>query len=435
MPPSPSHEVPRRPVCGATLIVGAGQAGLQLAVSLRQLGDTAPITLIGEEPHAPYQRPPLSKEFLSGAAGPEALELRAPGFYADNGIELLRGEQTADVALSPGGPPGSGTAVTSTGREIAFARLALTTGAAPRRLALPGADLDGICYLRGHDDAADLRTRLERAVRVVVVGGGFIGLEAAATARAGGCAVTVVEAGDRLMGRAVSPAVSAFYLDAHRRRGVEVLLSRGVEGFTGADGRVGGVLLAGGERLPADLVLVGVGVVPRTELAERLGLLCEGGIVVDGCARTSDPAVVAAGDCTVRPDPMTGAGRVRLESVQNAVAQAQTAAATLLGRPAEVRTVPWFWSYQGDLRLQIAGLSAGHDAYVVRGTPQEERFSVLYYRDGRLIAADAVNRPADYMAVRRALADGATVPPGPAADDSVPLKSLLTPAAAPAPAV
>jgi 3-phenylpropionate/trans-cinnamate dioxygenase ferredoxin reductase subunit len=421
-------------VSGGTLIVGASQAGLQLAVSLRQSGDTAPITMVGEEPHPPYQRPPLSKEFLAGQAELESLEFRAPSFYAESGIELVRGERVADVALPPYGPPGSGTAVTASGRELPFDRLALTTGAGPRRLALPGADLDGICYLRDHDDAADLRSRLATASRVVVVGGGFIGLEAAAAASTLGRQVTVVEAGERLMARAVAPAVSDFYLRAHQRRGVDILLSRGVAGFAGDSGRVAGVLLADGTKLPADLVLVGVGVVPRTELAERLGLTCEGGIVVDTYARTSDPAVVAAGDCTLRPHPMTGQGRVRLESVQNAVAQAQVAAATLLGRLEEVRSVPWFWSYQGDLRLQIAGLSTGFDEYVVRGEPDEERFCVLYYRQGRLLAADAVNRPADYMAVRRALTQGATVPPERAGDDSVPLKSLLAAPADAAPA-
>ncbi|WP_051839648.1 NAD(P)/FAD-dependent oxidoreductase [Streptomyces sp. NRRL F-5126] len=403
-----------------TLIVGASQAGLQLAVSLRQLGDTGRITLVGEEAHAPYQRPPLSKEFLAGAAELDSLAFRAPSFYADNGIDLVCGERI--TAVRPG------LATTASGRTLPHRRLALTTGASPRRLRVPGADLAGVHYLRDHDDAAGLRGELASARRVVVVGGGFIGLEAASVARAAGRSVTVVEAADRLLGRAVTPLVSEFYARAHRRRGVEVLLSAGVAGFEPAEGggRVGAVVLGDGSSLAADLVLVGVGAVPRTELAEQLGLACEGGIVVDAQARTSDPAVVAAGDCTVQPHPVTGEGLVRIESVQNAVAQAQTAAATLLGRPAPAGAVPWFWSFQGDLRLQIAGLSAGHDTYVVRGDVDGEHFSVLYYRDGRLLAVDAVNRPADYMAVRKALTQGATVPPGAAADGSVPLKSLIT---------
>ncbi len=410
-----------------TLIVGASQAGLQLAVSLRQFGDTSPITLVGEEPHPPYQRPPLSKEFLAGKAEMDALALRTPAFYAESGITLVSGERITEVALSADGPAGSGTAVTAAGRTLPFDRLALTTGADPRRLPLPGADLDGVCYLRSHDEAADLRRRLASAHHVVVVGGGFIGLEAAAVARAAGRTVTVVEAAERLMGRAVAPVVSEFYHRAHLRRGCEVRLASAVTAVEGGpDGRVAAVLLADGTRLPADLVLVGAGVVPRTELAEQLGLVCDGGIVVDARARTSRPEIVAAGDCTVRPDPLTGRGRVRLESVQNAVAQAQTAAATLLGRDDPAAAVPWFWSHQGDLRLQIAGLSAGHDRFVVRGEPDDERFSVLYYRDGRLLAVDSVNRPADYMAVRKALGDGATIDPEAARDADVPLKSLLS---------
>ncbi|WP_066952544.1 NAD(P)/FAD-dependent oxidoreductase [Streptomyces lushanensis] len=422
---------------GGTLIVGASQAGLQLAVSLRQLGDTAPITLIGEEPHPPYQRPPLSKEFLAGEADLGSLAFRMPGFYESAGIDLICGERVTEVSLpaagSAGGRPastagastGSGVATTATGRTLPFGRLALTVGSAPRRLAVPGSDLDGICVLRDRDDAARLRSRLLTASRVVVVGGGFIGLEAAAVARALGKDVTVVEAAPRLLARAVAPVLSEFYLRAHQRRGTRVLLSGAVTAFCGTDGRVTGVDLADGTRLPADLVLVGVGAVPRTELAERIGLECEGGIVVDADARTSDPAVCAAGDCTVQPHPTTGLGRVRLESVQNAVAQATVAAATLLGRPAGPRAVPWFWSYQGDLRLQIAGLSTGYDDCVVRGEPDSERFSVLYYREDRLLAVDAVNSPADYMAVRGALTRGATVERGAAADTSASLKSLL----------
>jgi 3-phenylpropionate/trans-cinnamate dioxygenase ferredoxin reductase subunit len=418
-----------------TVIVGASQAGLQLAVSLRQLGHRAPITLVGEETHAPYQRPPLSKEFLAGQAEFETLAFRATDFYATHGIDLVCGECVTDLALDSTGPEGYGTARISGGRELPFSQLALTVGAGPRRLAaLPGADLDGICYLRDHDDAVHLRLRLATARRVVVVGGGFIGLEVAAAARATGKDVTVVEATDRLMGRAVAPVVSEFYRTAHERRGITVRLATGVTGFEGAEGRVSGISLADGTRLPADLVLVGVGVVPRTELAEQLGLECDRGIVVDAFARTSNPAVVSAGDCTVRPHPLTGVGRVRLESVQNAVAQAQTAAATLAGRPEDVRAVPWFWSFQGDLKLQIAGLSHDYDEYVVRGEPDSERFSVLYYRQGRLLAVDALNRPADYMAARKALANGATIPGEQARDADVPLKSLITAAAHAVPA-
>jgi 3-phenylpropionate/trans-cinnamate dioxygenase ferredoxin reductase subunit len=412
-------------VSGGTLVVGASQAGVQLAASLRELGDTAPITLLGAEAHAPYQRPPLSKEFLSGTSGHEALAFRTTAFYADNGIELVCGERVVGLTLTGTGAPGAGVARTASGRELGFDRLALTVGARPRRLQVPGADLDGILYLRDLDDALELRTRLAAASRVVVVGGGFIGLEAAAAARAQDKPVTVVEAADRLVGRAVAPVVSEFYLHAHQRRGTTVLLSAAVAGFTGTGGRVSGVQLADGTELPADLVMVGVGVVPRTELAEQIGLECDGGIVVDAYARTSAPSVVAAGDCTVQPHPLTGAGRVRLESVPSAVAQAGLAAAALLGTLQESRNVPWFWSNQGDLRLQIAGLSTGFDQHVVRGEPDSEKFSVLYYRDGQLLGADAVNNAADYLVVRKALTLGVNIPADAAAEAATPLKTLL----------
>jgi 3-phenylpropionate/trans-cinnamate dioxygenase ferredoxin reductase component len=414
-------------VDAGTLIVGASQAGLQLAVSLRELGDPGTITLVGAEVHPPYQRPPLSKEYLSGTADGTTLAFRAPSFYADQAIDLVCGERVEQVALRR---DGSGCARTSGGRELRFDRLALTTGAEPRRLSVPGADLDGICYLRDLDDARRLRTRLAEARRVVVVGGGFVGLEAAAVARARGLEVTVVEALDRLIARAVAPVVSAFYKDAHERRGTTVLLGTGVVGFRGEDGQVSSVVLTDGRELPADLVMVGVGVVPRTELAEQLGLECDGGIVVDTYARTSNPAVVAAGDCTVLPHPVTGEGRVRLESVNNAVTQAATAAGSLMGKLEVAPNVPWFWSNQGDLRLQIAGLAAGFDDYVVRGEPDSEKFSVLYYREGRLLAVDAVNAPGDYMVVRKALTQGTSIPIERAADASTPLKQLLLAAAA-----
>jgi 3-phenylpropionate/trans-cinnamate dioxygenase ferredoxin reductase component len=410
-------------VTAGTLIVGASQAGLQLAVSLRELGDSSPITLVGEELHQPYQRPPLSKEFLAGDADVASLAFRVPAFYADSGIELVCGEQVTGARLTK--PAGGGVATTASGRMLPFDRLALTVGAAPRQMDVPGSDLDGICYLRDSDDAVDLRSRLEQAANVVVVGGGFIGLEATAAARAQGRSVTVVEAADRLLPRAVAPVVSDFYRRAHERRGVRVLLESQVAGFTGDREAVTAVQLADGRELPADLVLVGVGIVPRTELAGQLGLECDGGIVVDVHARTSEPSVVSAGDCTVQPHPMTGLDRVRLESVQNAVAQATVAAKTLMAQLETPRTVPWFWSYQGDLKLQIAGLSAGYDQHVVRGEPDTERFSVLYYRDGQLLAIDAVNNAIEYMVVRKALTQGANIPADAAGDASIPLKSSV----------
>ncbi|RBM17690.1 ferredoxin [Prauserella sp. PE36] len=396
-----------------TLIVGAGQAGAQLATSLREAGYTAPITLVGHEPHLPYQRPPLSKAYLLGRADATGLTLRSAAFYADRGIEVLIGQRV--VELTPK------RAAIAGGRALTFDRLALTVGARVRQLTVPGAELDGVHHLRVLADSDRLRAALAAARRVVVVGGGFVGLEAAAAARTFGVEVTVVEAADRLLGRAVAPVVSEFYRQAHQRRGVRVLLGSAVTEILGRDGAVAGVGLADGTELPADLVLVGIGVVPRTELAEQLGLLCAGGVVVDSNARTSIPTVVAAGDCTVQPGPV---GPIRIESVQNAVAQAKIAAASLAGRPEPAREVPWFWSDQGELKLQIAGISAGHDQTVVRGSPEAERFAVLYYRAGVLVAVDAVNSPADYLVGRKALAQGLTVPADEAGSDRS-LKELL----------
>lgn len=402
------------------LIVGAGQAGVQLAVTLRDSGYPGAVTLVGAEPHAPYQRPPLSKAFLTGRADAAGLAFRTPGFYAQHEITLVCGERvnriTADAA-------GSGVAEAASGRTFGFTRLALAVGGRSRRIDVAGAELDGICYLRDVADARRLRERLAAAARLVVVGGGFIGLEIAAVARARGKNVTVVEAEDRLLARAVAPVTSEFYCAAHRRRGTEVRLGAAVTGFLGADGRVAGVELADGAVLPADLVLVSAGMAVDTGLAEQLGLACDRGIVVDELARTSNAAIVAAGDCTTQRHRHS-TGMVRLESVQNAVDQARTAALTVAGAPRPYRDVPWFWSDQDTLKLQIAGLSGGYDRCVVRGDPGAENFSALYYRRGQLIAAECVNRAADYLAVRRALSQGMTIPPGRAADTDLPLKTL-----------
>jgi len=407
-----------------TLIVGASQAGVQLASSLRDLGDDQPIMLVGSEARPPYQRPPLSKAYLAGKATPEALEFRAPAWYAEKKVDLRLDTKIEKLELDePRG--GSGIATTRAGERIGFARLALTVGGRARRLRLPGAELDGVCYLRHLRNADDLRTRLEAANHIVVIGGGFIGLEAAAAATAAGKDVTVVDVADRLLGRAVAPVVSEFYLHAHQRRGTHVLLNTGIAQIEGVEGRVSGVRLADGTVLPAEIVLVGIGLEPRTELADQLGLEVDAGIVVDEFARTTNPAIVAAGDCTTLPHPLNGTGRVRIESVQNAIAQAQTAAATLLGKPQATRAVPWFWSDQADLKLQIAGLSQGYDQVVVRGEPDSEQFSVLYYAGGRLLAIDAVNAARDFMLVRKLLGQGGTIPAESAGDTSRQLKELV----------
>ncbi|UTT61631.1 NAD(P)/FAD-dependent oxidoreductase [Microcella humidisoli] len=416
-------------IADATLIIGASQAGVQLAATLRELGDDRPIVLVGDEPHAPYQRPPLSKAYLSGEITSDDLVFRTPEWFAQHHIEVLAGETIAAVDRHA---TGGGEAVTGSGRRIPFARLALTTGAEPRRLDLPGIDLPGVHYLRTADDAAAIAARLATARSLVVIGGGFIGLEVAASARKRGVAVTVLEAAPRLVGRVVSEQTSAFYLDAHRRRGIDVVLDARIASLDGTDA-VTGVRLDDGTVIAADIVLVGIGVVPRIDLATQLGLQVDGGIVVDSACRTSDPSIVAAGDCAIMPNPYARGSMpmVRLESVHNALEQAKVAAATLMGQPADYRTVPWFWSDQADIKLQIAGLSTGYDATVLRGDPESEKFSVLYYRDGELIAADCINQPLDFMAVRSALGRGATVPADAAADLSTPLKKSVVEPTAP----
>lgn len=406
-----------------TLVVGGGQAATQLALSLRELGDTAPITIVGAEEHAPYQRPPLSKAFLKADADPASLALRADAFYERARVNVVRSTRVDGISLHADGS--SGTAHSANGFEVPFERLALTTGARVRRLNVPGAQLAGVCYLRDVNDAQHLKRQLSMSDHVVIVGGGFIGLEAAAVAREQAKHVTVVEGANRLVPRAVAPVVSTFLLQAHERRGTNILLESSVVGIDESLGHVTGVTLSNGSVLRADLVVVGIGIEPRTELAEQLGLRCDRGIVVDAYARTSNPAITAAGDCTIMPNPAGGDAMVRLESVQNAVDQAKCAAASLIGMPRPYDAVPWFWSDQADLKLQIAGLSWGFDEHVVRGDPDSERFSVLYYREGALIGVDAINCPQDYMAVRRALSSKQSIPRDQAGRVDVPLKQMV----------
>jgi 3-phenylpropionate/trans-cinnamate dioxygenase ferredoxin reductase component len=321
---------------------------------------------------------------------------------------------------------GQGEAVTQDGEKISFDKVVLATGATPRRLTIPGGEADGVIYLRDIDSARRLSRGLADARKVVVIGGGFIGLEAAAAARMRGIEVTILEAGDRLLGRVAAPPISEFYRQAHENRGAAVITGAAVtEIAVGKEGEVTGVVLADGQEIPADLVVVGIGVLPRTALAQQLDLKCERGILVDHAARTSHPDVYAAGDCTQQPHPFLPGELVCVESVQNAAAQGKIVAASILGHPLPTPQVPWFWSDQGDLKLQIAGLSQGYDEYIVRGDPATESFSLLYYRRHRLIAVDAINQSHDFMAVRRALGKNATIDPERAGDITVPLKTLI----------
>ncbi|VFA90643.1 Rhodocoxin reductase [Nocardia farcinica] len=406
------------------LIIGSSQAGVSLATSLRALGHPEPITLLGDENHRPYQRPALSKEWLQGGITTESLIFRAREYWAEHRIDVVKNERIIRIDKRA---DGSGVAHSLSGAEFPFDRLALAVGARPRRLLLPGADLPGVLYLRNADDALELKARVPRVRDVVVIGGGFIGLEAAASLTVMGRRVTVLEAASRLVPRAVGPQTSAHLLGHHRAAGIEVVLEANVRRILPRGDRVGGVELADGRVVPADLVLVGVGVVPNTELAESIGLDCADGVRVDASALASDGVTVAVGDCANLPNPMPGAppgDRIRFESVNNAVEQAKVAAYALTGRREEYSGIPWFWSNQGNLKLQIAGLSPGYDRTLVRSIPERGKFSVLYYRGDRLLAADCVDNPLDFLAVRHALATGAAIPFEAAADPSVPLKSV-----------
>ncbi len=419
------------------LIIGASQSGVQLAVSLRALGFDEHITLLGDEDHRPYQRPALSKEFLQGTVESESLIFRSNEYWAEHNVELVKGEYIVRIDKDA---DGSGVAHASSGRQLAFKRLALTVGARARKLEIEGGDLDGVLYLRNADDALALKARVGDATDVVVIGGGFIGLEAASSLQKMGKNVAVLEFGPRLVGRAVGEETAEYFLQAHRARGLDIRLNTSAKRFTAGgaagdnapgDGRraVAGVELQDGTVLPAQIVLVGIGVIPNTQLAEQLGLAVDNGIVVDRFALASDGTTVAIGDCANMPNPVPGSEpgeRIRLESVNNAIEHAKVAAYSLTGRREEYAGIPWFWSNQADLKLQIAGLCSGYDRTVLRQDQERGKFSVLYYRQGRIIAADCVNAPLDFMAVKNALAKGQNIPADAAADPATPLKTITT---------
>ncbi|WP_427170006.1 NAD(P)/FAD-dependent oxidoreductase [Arthrobacter sp. 92] len=413
------------------LIIGASQSGVQLAVSLRALGFDEHITLLGDEDHRPYQRPALSKEFLQGTVESESLIFRSNEYWAEHNVELVKGEYIVKIDKEA---DGSGVAYSSSGKQFPFKRLALTVGARARKLEIEGGDLDGVLYLRNADDALALKARVGDAQDVVVIGGGFIGLEAASSLQKMGKNVTVLEFGPRLVGRAVGEETAEYFLQAHRARGLDIRLNTSAKRFTAAgtaDNRtaVAGVELQDGTVLPAQIVLVGIGVIPNTQLAEQLGLAVDNGIVVDRFALASDGTTVAIGDCANMPNPVPGSApgeRIRLESVNNAIEHAKVAAYSLAGRREEYAGIPWFWSNQADLKLQIAGLCNGYDQTVLRRDEERGKFSVLYYRQGQVIAADCVNAPLDFMAVKNALARGQNIPADAAADPATPLKTITT---------
>ena len=403
------------------VIVGSGQAGFQVAASLRSDAFDGPITLIGDEAGLPYQRPPLSKGFLTGKQAIEGIALRPLAFYEKQRIELVPGERTIEIDRT-------GRWVTlASGRRVPYEKLVLAVGARNRILSVKGADLDGVLYLRTGSEAVAIKDRLVRAHDVVVVGGGFIGLELAAAASLLGKSVHVLEAQSRLMARVVSPVLSDFFRDLHRSHGVRISLGAEISEIAGREGKVRGVILSDGTVIPADLVLTGIGVTPNVELAREAGLAIANGIMVDERLRSEDESIYAIGDCADHPNPHAGS-RVRIESVQNAIDHGKCVAAAIVGRAHDYQAVPWFWTDQFDISLQMVGLSGGYDRVVTRGEPESHKFSVFYFRQGRVAAIDSVNRPGDHLAGRKLLANGILLTPEQAADPSVDLKTLAIPA-------
>jgi 3-phenylpropionate/trans-cinnamate dioxygenase ferredoxin reductase subunit len=397
------------------IVVGAAQAGLQLAESLRAEGYDGPLLVIGDEHHAPYQRPPLSKAFLLGETAPDRLVLRGPEALSAKQIDLVTGVTVTGIDRA------ARTVTLSDGRSLAYRGLGLTTGSRARTLPLPGADLAGILVLRTIEDSRRIAEGIAKATRVVVVGGGFIGLEIAAAASKAGKPVTVIEALERLLARTSTPIISKFFHEVHTSHGVDIRLDTQVTGFVG-DTQVSGVTTADGATHAGDLVVVGVGIIPNAELAQDCGVACDRGIIVDDCSRTSDPLIVAAGDCTARR--LADGTLLRLESVQNAIEQAKSGAAALLGKERPFTAAPWFWSDQYDVRLQMAGLTAGYDDTVVRGSVEEKKFSLFYFKGDRLLAVDSINRAPDHTAARRLLDAGRSPTPQQAADEKFSLISL-----------
>ena len=399
------------------MIVGAGHAGGSAAAFLRQYGFAGPIVLIGEEPIPPYQRPPLSKAWLKGEADADSLALKPLEFYAEHGMDLRlnavavsinRGEQVVTLA---------------DGQTVPYDVLILATGARARKLPIPGAGLAGVLELRTAADAEALKAAIGPGKRLAVIGGGYVGLEAAASGRALGAEGVVVEREPRVLARVACETLSTFFQDYHRDRGVVFELDAGVEAFEGEGGRIVGVRLSDGRLIACDAALVGVGATPNDELAKDAGLECAGGVVVDEDARTADPHIFAIGDVAHRPLPLYDR-MFRLESVPNALEQAKQAAAAIAGRPAPAPETPWFWSDQYDLKLQIAGIPFEADQVIVRGDPAGARFAVFHLKGDRLLAVEAVNAPPEFMAGKMLIAQRKAVAPEKLRDMSVSMKNV-----------
>ena len=396
------------------VIIGAGHAAGQAAASLRQAKYDGDITIVGDEAHIPYQRPPLSKAYLKGEQTADKVYLRADSFYADRDITMKL--STTATAIDTAAK----TVALSTGETLSYDHLLISTGSRPRKLSIEGSDLPGIHYLRTMDDVDGLREGMRPDANLVIVGGGYIGLEVAAVGRELGLNVHVLEMEERILQRVTTPEMSAYYHQLHEGRGVHIHTSTAVTGFAG-DGKVEEVI-CGDQRFAADLVIVGIGIIANTELAEAAGIHCDNGIVVDEHCRTSDPFVYAAGDCTNHPNPLLER-RLRLESVPNAMDQARVSAANMLGDEKTYAAIPWFWSDQYELKLQMVGFSADGDSQVLRGDMASNQFAVFYLKDGLVVAADAVNSPKEFMLCKQLV--GKPADPALLADPESDLKALL----------
>jgi 3-phenylpropionate/trans-cinnamate dioxygenase ferredoxin reductase component len=400
------------------IIIGASHAAAQLVSSLRQEGWEGKISLIGDEPNLPYHRPPLSKAFFVGEKTEDELLIRAADFYEKNNVDLLLGSRVTNINRD------AKKITLEDGAEISYTKLALTTGARVRKIPFTGCELAGVFYMRDLNDVKQTHKFTGPGKSAVIIGGGYIGLETAASLRKIGMNVTVIEAMERVLQRVTAPEVSAFYTRIHTEEGVNIRTEAGVDAIIG-DKHVEGVRLADGTTVNADLVIIGVGVIPNIELAEAAGLTIDNGIAVNEFATTNDADIVAAGDCTNHYNPIYDR-KLRLESVQNATDQAKIAAKSICGKPEAYNALPWFWSDQYDLKLQIAGLSQGFDQVVIRGDSEQGRsFAAFYLCEGRLIAVDAINRPKEFMMTKRALAAGQNADPLKLADESIEIKDVF----------
>jgi 3-phenylpropionate/trans-cinnamate dioxygenase ferredoxin reductase subunit len=401
------------------VIAGAGHAGAQVAIALRQRNFAGSILLLSGEPFPPYERPPLSKEYLAGKKQFERILLRPPSFWPDRQIELQLASPVMHVE------PRCRTVTTENGESIGYVNLVWAAGGKPRSLSCPGADLSGIHLIRTKEGVDRLIQQFDAgARRVLVVGGGYIGLEATAVLNQLGAAVSIVETQERLLSRVAGMELSRFYEREHRRRGVDIRFGETVERFEGAAGAVSAAVLSSGERLVCNLVIVGIGIEPCVAPLVAAGAHGAGGVEVDADCRTTLPEVYAVGDCAVHANRYAGGASIRLESVQNARDMAETAAASICGNPQPYDALPWFWSNQYDLKLQTIGLSIGHDTHIVRGNPDDRSFSVLYLRSGRVIALDCVNAVKDYVQGRILIEGGMAVDPDALSDRQRPLKEL-----------